>query len=208
MEFTFDRRPALRSVLAAGVVAASFIIQPAHANHCSPQFEQLRAQSAAARSTATAAIDRNDYRTACAETRKIVALWRQMNSLTSRPDCTHGRGSKPMNMATVLKKEQSVCSNAAQPATPARQTSTMSKRQAIDDCLVASPVSEQHCINNNSLTVSVLNSCDTPKVIEICIFTRKHGRNCLSSVVPVRPGFSWSSYACEPTGRYTYGARR
>ncbi|MGJ0510823.1 hypothetical protein [Methylocystis sp.] len=65
LELGFKRRPALRAVLAAGVVAASFIIQPAHANHCSPQFEQLRAQSAAARSTATAAIDRNDYRTAC-----------------------------------------------------------------------------------------------------------------------------------------------
>ena len=42
MKFVFKRRPALRSVLAAGVIAASFIILPAVAQSSAPLSKSCR----------------------------------------------------------------------------------------------------------------------------------------------------------------------
>lgn len=73
------------------------------------------------------------------------------------------------------------------------------------DCVDISQASEEHCVNNDSLTFRATNNCDGVRHVKICIEQRNGHQNCGGSYLS--PGESWDWFACTPNinGTHTWG---
>ncbi len=73
------------------------------------------------------------------------------------------------------------------------------------ECINISPVNEEHCIANDSLTFRATNNCDVIKHVQICIEQRNGHNDCGSSYVS--PGMNWDYYTCTQNihGTHTGG---
>jgi len=72
-------------------------------------------------------------------------------------------------------------------------------------CVQYGPRADEHCINNDALTIEAVNGCDRTLEVKICIAQRNGKLDCGSDTVRVGKHFSY--YTCKPTGRYGVQAR-
>ncbi len=73
-------------------------------------------------------------------------------------------------------------------------------------CIKHQKKSEVHCVNNDSLTVEVINNCDKNAEVKICIGKRGMSQDDCGTV-HINVGKSDSYWSCKPTGKYTVYAR-
>jgi hypothetical protein len=110
-------------------------------------------------------------------------------------------GTNSSNIDLRIADEEASISQSARRICNLARSKLNEAADADQNCLKPSYSSEKHCINNDSVTVQILNKCRTTKRIEICLFYRNGRKTCGSD--EARPGHVVSLWACKASGAYT-----